>query len=42
MKKLFLNPEAEIIELSVKDIVTASLDTIPGDNDGDEEVEYGE
>ena len=42
MKKRYFDPEAEIIELSVKDIVTASLDTIPGDNDGDEEVKYGE
>lgn len=38
MKKLFSNPEAEIIELSVKDILTASPDIIPGDGDDDDDI----
>ena len=40
MKKLFSNPEAEIIELSVKDILTASPDTIPGIDGDDEGVDF--
>ena len=40
MKKKYFNPEVEIIALSVKDVVTASEDTIPGDNDGDEEAPF--
>lgn len=42
MKKRYFDPEAEIIELLVKDIITGSPDTVLGGDDGLEEEEFGD
>lgn len=42
MKKRFFDPEAQIIELLVRDIVTASGEDIFDDNESGKEVEFGQ